>query len=172
MKTLKSKITLLFIVLLAGLQINSYAQPMNAKQGRGNGYGYGQGYERGYCLNAIPDLTDEQKTKIEDLRTAHMKEMQNFRNQMREKRAHLITLQTAGKVDMKAVNSTIDEMTALKNKHMKSNVAHRQEVRNLLTDNQKVYVDAHIGNKGCGKGMGHGRKGGGYGHGRGNCPYR
>ena len=149
---------------------------MNGKQGRGNGYGYGQGYGQGYgrnyCLNAIPDLTDEQKTKIEDLRTAHMKEMQNFRNQMREKRAHLITLQTADKVDMKAVNSTIDEMTALKNQQMKSNAAHRQEVRNLLTDSQKVYFDAHAGNRGHGKGMGQGRRGGGYGYGKGNCPYR
>lgn len=164
MKTLKSKIVLLFTVLLVSSQLNIFAQPMNAKQSKG--YGYGQGY----CMNSIPDLTEDQKTKITDLRVAHMKEMQNFKNQMREKRAHLITLQTADNVDMKAVNSTIDEITTLKNKQMKSNAVHRQKVRNLLTDNQKVYFDAHAGKKGMDKGMGQGRKGAGYG--KGNCYYK
>jgi Spy/CpxP family protein refolding chaperone len=169
MKTLKTKIALLFTVLLISSQLNLFAQPMSGnKQGRGNGYDYGQGY----CMNAIPDLTEDQKTRIEDLRIAHMKEMQNFRNQISEKRAHLTILQTADNVDMKAVNSTIDEITSLKNKQMKSNAAHRQKVRSLLTDNQKVYFDTHVGRKGYGKGMGQGHRGSGHGYGRGNCSYR
>jgi len=117
----------------------------------------------------IPDLTSEQSKKIEDLQIAHLKEVNQAKNQVAEKRAHLRTLQSAEKVDNAAINKTIDEITALQNDIMKKNEAHRQAVRNLLTDKQKVVFDAKNcgkmhGNKGnCCGGNGH-MNGNGYGH--------
>lgn len=95
----------------------------------------------------IPDLTTDQSKKIEDLQIAHLKEVNQIKAQVAEKRAHLRTLQTADKVDNAAINKTIDEITALQNDMMKKNENHRQAVRNVLTDKQRVIYDA----KHCGK---------------------
>jgi len=99
------------------------------------------------CTQGIPDLTDQQKQKIDDLCLAQTKEMTGLNNQMNEKYAHLKTLQTADKADMAAINKTIDEISALKADMMKKCSATRQSVRGLLTDKQKVAFDANKG--GC-----------------------
>lgn len=134
----------------------------------------------------IPDLTQDQTKKIEDLHIAHLKEVNQLRSQMTEKKAHLRTLQTADKTDNAAINKTIDEITALQNNLMKKNEAHRQAVRNILTDKQKVIFDTkycgkmHENALCCGKdkgnkdGCGHHGKGAGkscckHGMGKGNC---
>ena len=92
------------------------------------------------CKN-IPDLTDEQETKIKKLRTAHMKEMQNYDNKIAEKHARLQTLRTAEKVDMKLVNKTVDEIGAIRTNKQKNKEQHNQKVRSLLTADQKIYFD-------------------------------
>lgn len=102
---------------------------------------------KGRMWQDIPDLTQDQTKKIEELHIAHLKEVNQVRNQLTEKKAHLRTLQSADKVDNTAINKTIDEITSLQNDMMKKNEAHRQAVRNILTDKQKVIFDA----KRCGK---------------------
>lgn len=64
---------------------------------------------------------------------------------MAEKRAHLNVLRTADKVDMNAINKSIDEMGANRTKMMKKREAHRQAIREILTDDQKVYFDSRRG---------------------------
>ena len=151
MKTKKViTITTLLVAFILFANVNSFAQ-------------YGKGQGKGMCMKentccGIPDLTDEQETKIENLKTAHMKEMLPLKNQMGEKRAQLKTLTTADKVDMAAVNKKIDEIGSLKVEMMKKKEAHRQDVRALLNDNQRLYFDMH-------KGKGYGHKGGKRGHG-------
>lgn len=141
-----------------------------AQKGYGRGYGPRNGSGPGFYCKNIPDLTEDQQGKIDALRTAHLKEMQAYRNQLDEKRAHLQTLRTADKADMNAIDKTIDEMGAIRTKMMKDREQHFQDVRNLLTDDQKVYFDnSKRGNgqgQGCCRGNGPGR---GYGHGRGPC---
>jgi len=102
----------------------------------------------------IPNLTADQKTKIDALRTKHQKEITPLRNELAEKQAHLNTLESAEKVDKDAINKTIDEIATLQGKIMKLRVNHRLEVSALLTDDQKVYFNSHHGNgMGMGKGM-------------------
>jgi Spy/CpxP family protein refolding chaperone len=141
--------------------------PVMAQQGKGQMMVQKEiRIERNDCN--IPDLTEEQKTKIEALRVAHLKEMQTLRNQMGELKAKARTLATADKYDEKAVNANIDEMTKLQNLMMKKKSAHRNSVRNLLTDRQKLVFDSR-GRKGFGKGNGMHRNSGscqmGEGHG-------
>ncbi len=93
----------------------------------------------------IPDLTDDQKKKINNLQKNHLKEVNQTKALLNEKQAHLRTLQLADKPDNAAINKTIDEITALRNDMMKKHEAYRQAVRSLLTDNQKVVFDA----RGC-----------------------
>ncbi|MEE4197829.1 MAG: Spy/CpxP family protein refolding chaperone [Bacteroidales bacterium] len=114
----------------------------------------------------IPDLTADQETQIEALRVDHWREMNNYRNQMNELRARKRTLNTTDQTDIKEINSVIDQMTGVHNKMMKASAKHRQEVRNLLTDEQKVYFDS-MPARGRGYNRGAGRTGAGYRNARG-----
>jgi hypothetical protein len=67
---------------------------------------------------------------------------------------------------MNAINSTIDEIAALRGQMMKLHMANRQEIRKLLTDKQRVIFDTkgHLGfdghHKKMHKRMEHGNKDG------------
>ncbi len=162
MKSTKFKISALAL-FAALISVTS----LSAQQMNGTGPGQGQGQGKGYCQN-IPNLTAEQQTKIEKLRTAHLKEMLPLRNQMNEKRARLQTLQTAENADINAINATIDEMGVIRTTMQKKSAAHKQEIRKLLTDEQKIYFDSRP-NKGHGNGQCRGNDAG-YGKGNGmNC---
>jgi len=89
----------------------------------------------------IPNLTEEQKTKIKSLRLATMKEIQPLRNQLGELRAKGKTLTTCEKSDMKAINANIDDITKLQNQIMKIREANHQQIRVLLTDEQRIFFD-------------------------------
>jgi Spy/CpxP family protein refolding chaperone len=80
---------------------------------------------------------------------------------MNELSARKRTLNTTDKADLKEINSVIDQMTGVHNKMMKASAKHRQEVRNLLTDEQKVYFDSMSG-RGRGYNRGAGHAGAGY----------
>lgn len=114
------------------------------------------------------NLTDDQEKKLDELRTPHMKTMQDFRADMNIKEAEYEKLMKADKPDMKAINAKIDEISKLHGDMMKERSKHQQDVRALLTDDQKVMFDAHIGMQGKhGMGQMHGMKGGKGMHGKG-----
>jgi len=165
MKTQGLKKTSLVLVAILFLALSStYAQRGRNYQNRQDDFRPKEVCQR------IPDLTEEQQTKIEALRVTHLKEMNVFRNQMNELRAKKHTLMTSDNTDMKELNGVIDQMSGLHNKMMKSSAKHTQDIRNLLTDDQKVYFDSRPrGKHGHGNGMGDGygrgsRQGRGYGY--------
>jgi len=138
MKTIKFKHSVLALLVLALLVGGAYAQP-GAK-------GIKDITQRGPTMEhfpKIPDLTEKQQEEMKKLQTDHMKEMLPLKNQIREKEAHLLTISTGDNVDMKKVNSAIEEIGALKIQMEKKRAAHRQEIRNLLTDEQRVIFDSH-----------------------------
>lgn len=160
------------VIMIAGT--NLYAQ------GGRNYSEQGKGFNQDQACQMIPDLTEDQETKIQALRLDHMKEMTAFRNQMNELKAKKQSLMTSDNTDMKDLNATIDQITGVHNKMMKASAKHHQDVRNLLTDEQKVYFDSrpmrgHGHGKGMGNGEGYGREGRhGSGQGKGfnpDCPY-
>jgi len=159
MKATRTLTALLFL----GFTIMAFAQP---GPGRGEGRRWvneDQGFK--HRSMDLPNLTDEQKEKISDLRTENMKVMLQKRNQVHEKMAKLRTLETAEKADMKAINGLIDEISEIKADMAKQQAAHRQQVRKLLTDEQRVIFDSrpHRGHHGAGKGHSGKRSG------QGNC---
>jgi len=107
--------------------------------------------ERG-MHHRIPNLTPDQETKLNDLRTKHLKEITPLRNELLEKRARLNTLQSSEKPDMAAINKLIDEMGTLKTNLMKKQAAHRNEVSQILTDEQRVHFNARQGKMGTKEG--------------------
>ena len=101
---------------------------------------------------AMLNLTDAQKEQIEKLRTEHMKNVLPLRNELGELRAELRTLSTVDKVNMTDINKKIDEMGKVQTELMKERAAHRQQIRSLLTDEQRVKFDSHPARGSMGRG--------------------
>jgi Spy/CpxP family protein refolding chaperone len=104
------------------------------------------GMGRGDCKKMgahIPDLTDEQKTKIEDLWLAHQKDVQPHRLQMQKMRIELQELMITEKPDLKKINAKQEEMSKARLEMQKKAVAHRLTVRELLTEKQRIFFDKH-----------------------------
>jgi Spy/CpxP family protein refolding chaperone len=136
--------------LLVSLLLVLIASPGFAQRGQGR-YGMGMNERPGrnqQFFQMIPDLSEEQESKIETLRVDHMKEMMSKRNTLNEKRAKLRTLQTQDKPDMQAINSLIEEMGDVRTEMQKKRASHHQEIRSLLTEEQKVYFDNHLMRRG------------------------
>jgi Spy/CpxP family protein refolding chaperone len=143
------KTTIFASIIFASVLLSTnslFAQhPMEHKTGNGEG--------SNKEMHGIPNLTEEQKTKIKDIHLALSKEIQPLRNRLGELKAKQRTLTTSDKPDMGAINTNIDEITKTTNQLMKSRAAHHQQVRALLTDEQKVWFDSHPFQKGGHKHM-------------------
>ncbi len=103
-----------------------------------------KGQVGGRMMN-IPDLTDVQKTQIKDMRTANMKVMLPLKNELREKQAHLNTISTGDNVKITDVNIAIEEISAIKLTMAKKRAQHRQDIRKILSDDQRVFFDMQSG---------------------------
>ena len=141
-------------ILLASMLLLFTAFQVNAQKNDG------KFNPRADRMHQMLDLTEDQETKIEALRTVQMKEMLQFKNKLNELKAKQQTLVSADKADMKTINANIDEITSVKNKMMKQQAKHQQDVRALLTEDQRVFFDS----RGFGRGHGNGFKQGNMGH--------
>jgi len=114
------------------MQLNSGRRPIEVRQVIRPGGGF-----------ALPDrsLNDQQREEIQKIRTEQFNALNQTSNQLREKRARLETLQNADNPDMNEINKAIDEIAALQAQEMKAQAATRQQVRNLLTDEQRAVYD-------------------------------
>lgn len=99
------------------------------------------------CENVIPDLSDEQQEQISRLRTGHMAEMHIHKADLGVLKAELRRLEIETTPNQKAINSKIEEMFTLKTVMAKESSEHRQRIRNLLTEEQRVFFDAHKGKR-------------------------
>lgn len=95
----------------------------------------------------IPNLTDEQKTQIQEFRTKMHEESLPLMNLLNEKKAQLETLSTEKNADINKINAKIDEIGDLKNQLAKKRAAFRQNVRNILTDEQRIEYDINYHKK-------------------------
>src|SRR5262249_15268700 len=116
-------------------------------------------HRHGDRAHGIPNLTEDQKKKIADIKTPVAKDVLQLNNQLGEKRARLKTLQSADKADQSAINATIDDISKLQAQVMKKRAAERQAIRTVLTDEQRLAFDRQD-REGKGRGRGHG----GHGH--------
>jgi len=114
------------------------------------------------------DLNEEQQERIDQLYTDHLKKIDPVRDKLAEKQISLQNSRTADNVDMKSLNSLIEEVGDLHIELMKKREAYYQQIRTLLTDEQRAVFDSHYQRNyedGLGYGYGYGR---GYGHGYGS----
>jgi|SRR6056297_356715 len=148
------------LTLLTGLMLIAGLTLLNAQRGQRFNSDNTRGFNK-EC--AIPDLTEAQENNIEDLRTAHWKEMENYRADLMVLRAEMQKLQVSDNPDVDAIDKKIEAMGKIRIEVQKTANQHRMEVRELLNDDQKAWFDRRghrFGQRGFGKG--HGRKGDGY----------
>ena len=163
-KTKFNVIIMLAIIFASFVSTQTMAQgqcPQHGKEGMMEGMGKGD-----KDMAFIKDLTPEQQKQISTLKLNLIKDRMALQNLIDEKKAHLKTISTGDNVDMAAVNKTVEELFALKGEMVKKHIAFQQEVRKLLTPEQRVIFDIHAG-KGHGRGerMGEGCQMKGMGHG-------
>lgn len=142
MLKLKSKQIVLPIAVLLLIAGTAFAQPPGMQEQAGARKEM-HGCNKGGHGPMIPGLSEEQHEQIKALKVEHMQSMQTMRNEFGEHKARLRTLTTKSKVNMTEVNRVIDQIGALRTQMMKQRVAHQQSIRELLTDEQRVFFDAH-----------------------------
>lgn len=137
--------TVLVLVLVGGLAMPSLAQQRSNRMMQDRPM---QFHRQGGQMMNLPDLTDEQRTQIRNIMLNTRKEMLPIQNELREKQAQLRTLTTGENIDMEAANTVIEEIGALRTKMMKNRITSRQEIRNLLTEEQRIIFDSRTPMKG------------------------
>ncbi len=161
---MKKLIAIAAILLLAAVM----AAPADAFRG-------GRGYGGGPCLNCgnfenVPglNLTAEQKTKIADLRSAHLKDVKPLQDQMFSKKGDLRLLWQEKNPDQAKITAKQKEIRALRDQIQDKSTNHRWAVYKELTPEQQETLRAYGPTGGCpGGGFG---PGGGRGPGQGRGP--
>ena len=113
----------------------------------------------------IPNLTPEQTAKMQKLMLEHQKAILTLHTALKTKQLEFRQLMMEG-TDQTKLGAQIDELAKASADMQKKYLAHRVEIRGLLTDEQKKAFDQKCGGMGCGAGMGHGS---GCGRGHGKC---
>ncbi len=111
--------------------------------------------QRGHAYMFLQDLTEEQKAKMEALHAQRLEKSLKHRNQMDALRVKKQGLLLEKSPNLTEVNKIIDEMAALNASWMKEGIAHRQEIRKLLTDEQRARFDSQHHMRGAAAGMRH-----------------
>lgn len=128
------------LVAILGIVSNAEAQETRRQRG-GEEMKERKREERG---PRIPDLTEEQEEHLKSLKVNHSKEMLPLENEMKEKEARLHTLTTADEFNSSEVGRVIESIGDLKTELMKLRVSHMQEVKEILTEEQVVFLNNQI----------------------------
>ena len=138
------KTRILIAFMMAALFISSAAMAQNPVQQRNNRMNQRhmlnrQEMRHGFGQNL--GLTDEQKEAMKKIRMETAKEVKPLKDELRELEAHQQTLATADNADLKAIYKNIDRMGDVKTKMAKIMAKQRQDVRSLLTEEQRLKMD-------------------------------
>jgi Spy/CpxP family protein refolding chaperone len=134
-------LTIFLSVLAFAQQEPQKAAPQAGKMGR-MGMMQRMGGEGG--MMGLPKLTDEQKTKIQDLRLAHQKEMIPLKADLQKLHATMKLEITADKFNEGKVKSIQADISKVMNEIASKSILHQRAVRDLLTADQKKVFDEHV----------------------------
>jgi len=135
----------------------------------------------GQCCDQIPNLTADQKAKMQKLCIEGQKKRISLKAELQKKKLDLKLLMMDKKIG-KQVNAKIDEIFKLKARILKECLANCNAIRNLLNEKQKKHFDLkicfskcgsndskHCSHAYCGKHGGHGAQCGHKGHKKVSC---
>lgn len=98
--------------------------------------------------NSKSFFTEEQQEKMKALRLETTKEIQPLRNELNELKARQRTLTTAEKADMNAINDNISKMSDIQADIQMIRAKQHQEVRSMLSEEQRIKFDEMKNRKG------------------------
>jgi Spy/CpxP family protein refolding chaperone len=87
-------------------------------------------------------LSEEQKEQMKALREEHMKATIPLQNRLKELRARQNSLMSVESPDRGQINEVLDEINGLQGQLQKLSVEQRLSFRELLTEEQRIKVDA------------------------------
>ncbi|MFM1876168.1 MAG: Heavy-metal resistance [Bacteroidota bacterium] len=93
-------------------------------------------------LDEIPDLTEDQKAQIKQIKEESRKQMEPQRQEMKKLRAKMMEMKSSENPDQRQINQLIDEQAKLKAEMEKTRTASELKVRGLLTPDQRKVLDA------------------------------
>lgn len=171
------RVTIQLVLLSAFLALVAFAQdaPTKSQQPNMPMRGMGMGMMRGQLGPAgmqmgVANLTPEQKTKLQDLRLTHQKEMLPIQSQLQKLQSDLKLELTADKANDGKVKSLQGEISKLTSDLGAKKFAHMRSMREVLTPEQRKAFDQRVlsgnmgprGQRGPGAMMGRGgRRGAG-----------
>ena len=105
------------------------------------------------------DLNESQQSQIQDLHMKHMREMLPLKNEMEGLKTELKLAETEENFNAAKVESIVKKIEALRTKMTMSKIMHHQEIRKLLTPEQRKKFDAmRLMSKEGKKGSPHGKR--------------
>jgi Spy/CpxP family protein refolding chaperone len=110
-------------------------------------YGYAHRFWR------IPDLTDEQREKIEEIQTETQKTTTPLQSKLNTLSAELEELLIAESPDRNAIDIKIEEIAELRTALHKKRIDAHLKIRVLLTEEQRVHFDAMTSHRWGRRGM-------------------
>ncbi len=90
----------------------------------------------------IPNITEEQRSQLSQLRTEHQRKMHSFRDQVDANRTQHRELMKSENVDMGAINALQNERKTIRSQMEQKFQEHNQNVRSLLTEEQRAVFDS------------------------------
>lgn len=92
----------------------------------------------------IPDLTNDQREQLKQLRIKYDKESLAIHNHLIEQEAHLTTLTTSEKIKSAEIGRVIQNIGDLKTKLMELKVSHMLDMKESLTSEQVIYLNNYL----------------------------
>jgi Spy/CpxP family protein refolding chaperone len=88
------------------------------------------------------NLTEDQKTKMTDLRLANQKQMLPLQTELQGKMAELLLLKTEAHPDINKIDRLIEQSEKIRTKIQKAKARHQLEIRKILTPEQQKLWDS------------------------------
>lgn len=88
------------------------------------------------------NLTEEQQSKMADLRLAHQKEILPLRTELQGKMAELRLLKTEPNPNLNKIDQVIEQTEKIRTKLQKTRARHQLEIRKILTPEQQKLWDS------------------------------
>ena len=95
-------------------------------------------------MGRMLDLSDQQRSQVEDLRLSFEKEKLPLQSKIHELRNDLKLELTKDSFDEKKVNQLLGQIESVRTELHKKRINHMRSVRNILNDDQKRKFDMHI----------------------------
>jgi Spy/CpxP family protein refolding chaperone len=116
------------------------ARPEWRGRGRGKHGGHGWGMRRGGFFRGL-SLTDDQKTKLKQIRVSFAERNKPLREELRAKRQELRQANQGGSFNEGLATQKLTEMASLQAKMMGEHARLRQEMFSVLTPEQKTQLE-------------------------------